>query len=206
MMPAVCRGTAVPCWQPDEGAAREFDDAKAQIRWQSGTRHAASAVVTLADGSWQREITFAPVYNFFMLGLGYGHPRWAHGLNHGGLQGRAREHFAWRGRSAPAASPAYSGAVRRQLPRRQWRDPARAWRARAARARRPQAVGFCVDVGFRSMTAADSGDSLGRRLEQYLSSLWSDDDPRRKSFARFPAAPAARPIASMPRPKPACAA
>jgi len=72
-------------WQPDEGAAREFDDAKAAIRWQSGTRHAAAATVTLADGSWQREITFKPVYNFFMLGLGYGHPKWAHGLNHGGL-------------------------------------------------------------------------------------------------------------------------
>ena len=72
-------------WQPDEGEAREFDDAKAAIRWQSGTRHAASAAVTLADGGWQREITFTPVYNFFMLGLGYGHPKWAHGLNHGGL-------------------------------------------------------------------------------------------------------------------------
>jgi hypothetical protein len=73
-------------WQPDEGEAREFDDAKAQIRWQSGTRHAASAAVTLTDRAWQREITFTPVYNFFMLGLGYGHPRWAHGLNHGGLK------------------------------------------------------------------------------------------------------------------------
>jgi hypothetical protein len=72
-------------WQPDEGDAREFDDAKAQIRWQSGTRHASSAAATLADGAWQREITFKPVYNFFMLGLGYGHPKWAHGLNHGGL-------------------------------------------------------------------------------------------------------------------------
>ena len=25
----------------------------------------------------------APLYNFYMLGLGYGHPKWAHGLNHG---------------------------------------------------------------------------------------------------------------------------
>jgi hypothetical protein len=72
-------------WQPDEGAAREFDDAGAQIRWQPGSRHAASAVVTLVDGAWRRELTFTPVYNFFMLGLGYGHPKWAHGLNHGGL-------------------------------------------------------------------------------------------------------------------------
>lgn len=72
-------------WQPDEGAAREFDDARSEIRWHSGTRHAASAAVTLAYGGFQREITFKPVYNFFMLGLGYGHPKWGHGLNHGGL-------------------------------------------------------------------------------------------------------------------------
>jgi hypothetical protein len=72
-------------WQPDSGPMREIQDASAAIRWQSGTRHAASAVITLADGGWRRELTFTPVYNFFMLGLGYGHPKWAHGLNHGGL-------------------------------------------------------------------------------------------------------------------------
>jgi hypothetical protein len=31
------------------------------------------------------EATFTPIYNFFMLGLGYGHPKWGHGLNHGEL-------------------------------------------------------------------------------------------------------------------------
>jgi hypothetical protein len=72
-------------WQPDSGPAREVHDASAAIRWQPRTRHAASAVITLGDGAWRRELTFTPVYNFFMLGLGYGHPKWAHGLNHGGL-------------------------------------------------------------------------------------------------------------------------
>jgi hypothetical protein len=72
-------------WQPDEGATREVANANARISWATATRHAASAAVTLADGAWQREFTFKPVYNFFMLGLGYGHPKWAHGLNHGGL-------------------------------------------------------------------------------------------------------------------------
>ncbi len=72
-------------WQPDSGPARELHEATAEVRWQSGTRHAAGAVVQLRDGGWQREVTFTPLYNFFMLGLGYGHPKWAHGLNHGGL-------------------------------------------------------------------------------------------------------------------------
>jgi len=72
-------------WQPDCGPMHEVDDAKAEIRWQPGTRHAASAVIILTDGAWRRELTFTPVHNFFMLGLGYGHPKWAHGLNHGGL-------------------------------------------------------------------------------------------------------------------------
>src|SRR5205085_12377871 len=56
-----------------------------EVSWRSGSGLAASAVVMLSDGPWRREVTFTPVYNFFMLGLGYGHPKWAHGLNHGGL-------------------------------------------------------------------------------------------------------------------------
>ena len=72
-------------WQPDSGPLREVREVRAEMRWTSGTRHAASAVITLAEGDWLREFTFTPLFNVFMLGLGYGHPRWAHGLNHGGL-------------------------------------------------------------------------------------------------------------------------
>src|SRR5205085_1177932 len=72
-------------WLSDNGTAREIESPKVEVSWKSGTRHAGSALVLLNDGSWRREITFKPVYNFFMLGLGYGHPKWAHGLNHGGL-------------------------------------------------------------------------------------------------------------------------
>src|SRR4029077_13778492 len=57
--------------------------------------------------------------------------------------------------------------------------------ARAARAWRPQAVGLRLDDGFCSMTAADSGDSLGRRLERYLSALWNDE-VRVTSLSRIP--------------------
>jgi hypothetical protein len=72
-------------WAPDDGPAREFDAAAAKVTWKSGTRHAASAIVTLGEGSEQLTATFTPLQNFFMVGLGYGHPKWGHGLNHGEL-------------------------------------------------------------------------------------------------------------------------
>jgi hypothetical protein len=55
------------------------------VNWKSGTRHATSATVILGEGSQRLEATFEPILDFFMLGLGYGHPKWAHGLNHGDL-------------------------------------------------------------------------------------------------------------------------
>lgn len=72
-------------WAPDNAPLCEIEHAAAQVNWKSGTRHATSATVTLREGSQRLEATFTPVYNFFMLGLGYGHPKWAHGLNHGDL-------------------------------------------------------------------------------------------------------------------------
>ena len=64
-------------------------DGIAALRWRSGTRAATDAVLTLDDGT----VTFAPVAEFMMLGLGYGHPRWGHGLDHGALAVE-REDFA----------------------------------------------------------------------------------------------------------------
>ncbi len=55
--------------------------ASADITWRQGTRNAAAARLTLDGGT----LDFAPAANFFMLGLGYGHPQWGHGLNHGAL-------------------------------------------------------------------------------------------------------------------------
>lgn len=72
-------------WAPDNGPLREIEQAVAHVNWKSGTRHATSATVTLGEGAQRLEATFTPLYDFFMLGLGYGHPKWAHGLNHGEL-------------------------------------------------------------------------------------------------------------------------
>ena len=72
-------------WAPDGQPPHEIEHALARVNWKSGTRHAASATVILGEDSQTLEATFTPIYNFFMLGLGYGHPKWGHGLNHGEL-------------------------------------------------------------------------------------------------------------------------
>ena len=61
----------------------EIKDCGIAIDFKSGTRHAKRAVVTLGGG--ERKIVFEPQYEFFMLGLGYGHPVWGHGANRGEL-------------------------------------------------------------------------------------------------------------------------
>jgi len=73
-----------------EEAFGEFADASFAIQWKSGTRHAAGATLDFgADGT----VTVEPRREFFMLGLGYTHPTWGHGLNQGPLKVE-REDFA----------------------------------------------------------------------------------------------------------------
>jgi hypothetical protein len=67
----------------DAAGLDEVADCAVAIDWKPGTRHARRAVVSLMDAGVAREIIFEPDYEFFMLGLGYGHPKWGHGLGHG---------------------------------------------------------------------------------------------------------------------------
>jgi hypothetical protein len=73
-------------WAP-LGSARDeavdFDEVDYGVDWRSGTRHAARGTIHLPDGG---EVDIMPQAEFFMLGLGYGHPVWGHGLNHGRLK------------------------------------------------------------------------------------------------------------------------
>jgi hypothetical protein len=72
-------------WARDGAVAAdlvEIADCAIQIEWKSGTRHARRAVVRLGGA---RQVVFEPAYEFLMLGLGYGHPKWGHGLAHGPL-------------------------------------------------------------------------------------------------------------------------
>jgi hypothetical protein len=68
----------------DTGAAETVQQMRSvsyQLTMQPGTRHAAAAAITLHPRSGpDRHITFKPLYNFYMLGLGYGHPQWGHGM------------------------------------------------------------------------------------------------------------------------------
>jgi hypothetical protein len=75
-------------WAPDKaGSAAQHEIAACgvEIDWTPGTRQARRAVVRLGDTPGGREIVYEPSYAFFMLGLGYGHPSWGHGVDHGPL-------------------------------------------------------------------------------------------------------------------------
>ena len=75
-------------WAPDGAAATDFVEtarATCEIVWRSGGRNAASALLTLADIRGDTRVRFDPRLDIRMLGLGYGHPRWGHGLAHGEL-------------------------------------------------------------------------------------------------------------------------
>ncbi len=51
------------------------------ITYQPGTRHARNAEIMLRRPSGEEfVITLKPLYNFFMVGLGYQHPQWGHGM------------------------------------------------------------------------------------------------------------------------------
>ncbi len=52
-----------------------------ELRFKSGTRWLESATVTLTpDGGDPLAIEFEPLYSFLMKGLGYGDPKWGHGV------------------------------------------------------------------------------------------------------------------------------
>jgi hypothetical protein len=75
-------------WAPDGAGADglfEIDNCAIAVDWKSGTRHARRAVVSWEERGARSEVVFEPQFEFFMLGLGYGHPKWNHGAAHGRL-------------------------------------------------------------------------------------------------------------------------
>lgn len=65
----------------DGGAEQHFDAASFTIGWQPGTRRVARMTAELGGG---RSLALAPAGAVFaMSGLGYTHPLWGHGLDHG---------------------------------------------------------------------------------------------------------------------------
>jgi hypothetical protein len=52
-----------------------------QLTMRPGTRHAQRAQIVLRPHSGDElMIALEPLYNFYMIGLGYGHPQWGHGM------------------------------------------------------------------------------------------------------------------------------
>lgn len=67
-----------------DGAAEHMAACWSTIDYKPGTRHARHAVIETRDargGAWRAEMT--PKFNFYMSGIGYGHPEWGHGRYHG---------------------------------------------------------------------------------------------------------------------------
>ena len=67
--------------------ARDYDDIDYEVQYRKGTRRVESLRVSLTpDGSSQ--IVIQPIGpDFHMSGLGYTHPFWGHGMDHGGSEG-----------------------------------------------------------------------------------------------------------------------
>jgi len=66
---------------PLDGDPQEADKQALTIAYKLGTRRAASAEFELGKN---RKLTLSPSgFNFYMTGLGYSHPVWGHGMDHG---------------------------------------------------------------------------------------------------------------------------
>lgn len=51
------------------------------VNYASGTRHAKSTEITLrTPGAGESRIELTTLYNFYMQGIGYFHPKWGHGM------------------------------------------------------------------------------------------------------------------------------
>lgn len=69
------------------GPVTHMQSCAADISYQSGTRHAKSALISFSDPSAiSYQIEVKPQWNFFMSGLGYTHPEWGHGRMQGELK------------------------------------------------------------------------------------------------------------------------
>ncbi len=71
----------------DAESTSSMQSCGSKVIFQSGSRHARTARIdmTARDGNFH-EIQLEPLYNYYMKGLGYGHPEWGHGLYHGELE------------------------------------------------------------------------------------------------------------------------
>ncbi|MBI4516173.1 MAG: hypothetical protein HY699_10215 [Deltaproteobacteria bacterium] len=66
---------------PNGGAVEHMQSVAHRLEFQSGTRHARRAEIRLRRRSGEElQIELTPLYSFYMVGLGYMHPQWGHGM------------------------------------------------------------------------------------------------------------------------------
>jgi hypothetical protein len=69
---------------PVGGTAEPAASVDYRLEYEPKTRHARRAEVTLRQRSGDElRIALKPLYNFYMVGLGYNHPVWGHGMRVG---------------------------------------------------------------------------------------------------------------------------
>ena len=63
-----------------DGSPAEIGKHTYQIGWRPGTRHADRFDMSLVLPSQTVDISLQPRMTFYMQGIGYGHPKWGHGM------------------------------------------------------------------------------------------------------------------------------
>lgn len=64
----------------EPNAAVDHGRAQYDLHFKPGTRHAESAELNLVSSNGARHYVLQPQFNFYMQGIGYGHPKWGHGM------------------------------------------------------------------------------------------------------------------------------
>lgn len=70
-----------------QGDPVQIDDPSSTLQLKPGTRHANRAIIEFNHkGRSIARLTLEPGTHFYMKGIGYGHPQWAHGSFHGEIE------------------------------------------------------------------------------------------------------------------------
>ncbi len=81
VVPVLADPDAPPVLDPAAAGVEEMATIDHDIRWRPGTRRAAAATLTLRPHAGEPLVVeLEPVLDFQMLGVGYLHPEWGHGV------------------------------------------------------------------------------------------------------------------------------
>ena len=122
-------------------SAEPMSSVQCTIDWEPGTRRATHARIEMSP--WNASpltVDLEPIVTFQMMGIGYFHPEWSHGVFKGDLAVGGERWNTADARSAGDPERPHPGVVPRS-PHRSRRGAGRDGHPRAARARRARAIG-----------------------------------------------------------------